>query len=149
MNGSVKRTAIMLWILLVLFVFRVVGQLIVVLWAPGFLPPMHAWYSGLMPYRYLLPVQILIVIFLTMITLDISRGSGFWARPKCGLGLLLWNFGIIYFFSMVIRYFLQMSWHSDQRWFGGTIPIVFHCVLATYIILLGKYYLDSSNSEAG
>lgn len=104
---------------------------------------MKEWYSGLMPYEYLLPSLILIIILFTKINLDISRGSGFWAEPKPRLGLWLRNFGIIYFASMVVRYVLRMFWYPEERWFGGTIPIIFHWVLATYVILVGLYHLRS------
>jgi hypothetical protein len=124
-----------------------VGQLVVVLYAPPFLPPMQEWYSGLMPYRYLLPSQVLIVVVFTKIALDIARGTGFWAQPKQPLGLWLRNFGIVYFLSMVVRYVLRMSWYPEERWFGGTIPIVFHWVLATYVIVLGSYHLRDSKSR--
>jgi hypothetical protein len=136
-----KRTAFFLWLLLVLFICRVLGQLIVVLYAPSFLPPVKEWYSGLMPYQYLLPSQILIIVLFTKINLDISRGVGFWAQPKQRLGFWLRNFGFVYFASMIVRYVLRMSWYPEERWFGGTIPIIFHWVLATYIILLGSYHL--------
>jgi hypothetical protein len=122
------------------------GQLIVVLFAPSFLPPMTEWYSGLMPYQYLLPAQILIIVLFTTIALDISRGTGFWVQPKPSLGLWIRNFGVIYFLSMVARYVLRMSWYPEERWFGGTIPIIFHWVLATYIIVLGSYHLRGSES---
>ncbi len=143
---SARGTALVLWVLLALFLCRVVGQLVVVLYAPSFLPPMQEWYSGLMPYRYLLPAQILIIVIFTNIALDITRGTGVWAHQKPRLGLWLRNFGVIYFMSMVVRYVLRMSWHPEERWFGGTIPIIFHWVLATYIIVLGCYQVRGSNS---
>jgi hypothetical protein len=30
-----------------------------------------------------------------------------------------------------------------SRWFGGTIPIVFHLVLATYLYALGSFHVGS------
>jgi uncharacterized protein len=143
---SARRIALLLWILLALFVCRVVGQLVVVLYAPSFLPPMEEWYSGLMPYPYLLPTQILIIVLFSRIALDITCGTGFWAHPKPTLGIWLRNFGIVYFLSMVVRYALRMSWYPEERWFGGTIPIIFHWVLAAYIIVLGCYHLHASKT---
>ena len=106
---------------------------------------MHEWYSGLMPYRYLFPAQILIIVVFMHIALDMTRGTGFWTHQQPGLGLWLRNFGVIYFVSMVIRYVLRMSWYPEERWLGGTIPIIFHWVLATYIIVLGSYHLHGAN----
>ena len=46
-----------LWILTVLLVGRVAGQLIVAGWAPRWLPPMEQWQSGLLPYPVLVAGQ--------------------------------------------------------------------------------------------
>src|SRR3989449_8511904 len=51
--------ATVLWFLLFLFCLRVAGQALVAAFAVPFLPPMQQWYSGVMPYPILLPVQIL------------------------------------------------------------------------------------------
>jgi hypothetical protein len=32
-----------------------------------------------------------------------------------------------------------MARRPEQRWFGGTVPIVFHCVLAAFLFVLGSY----------
>ena len=144
---SARSTALLLWVLLALFVCRVAGQLIVVVYAPSFLPPMKEWYSGLMPYPYLLPTQILIIVLFSRVAVDMTRGAGFWAQRKPMLGIWLRNFGIVYFLSMVVRYALRMSWYPEERWFGGTIPIIFHWVLASYIIVLGCYHLRASKTS--
>lgn len=143
---KMNKAAVVLWLTLILFIGRVLGQLAVVLYAPSFLPPMKEWYSGLMPYPYLLLSQILIIILFMKICLDITKGTGFFAQPNRKLGLGLRNFGIVYFIAMVIRYILRMSWYPEERWFGGTIPIIFHWVLATFIITLGLYHVNRSKS---
>jgi hypothetical protein len=33
-----------------------------------------------------------------------------------------------------------MALHRDARWFGGAIPIVFHCVLASFILVVGFWH---------
>ena len=67
----------MLWFLFGLFALRVVGQVLVAFFEVGFLPPMQAWYSGLMPYRYLLPSQILLMALMAKICVDFTRRRGF------------------------------------------------------------------------
>jgi hypothetical protein len=57
-----------LWLLLGLFVLRVMGQALVAFLDVEFLPPMEAWYSGLMPYEVLLPSQIVIVAVMAKIS---------------------------------------------------------------------------------
>jgi len=64
------------------------------------LPPMEAWYSGLMPYEYLLPSQIVIIAVMAKICIDFTRQRGFF----------LWD---------------------------HPIPIVFHWVLAAFVICVG------------
>lgn len=132
---SARKTSTILWILLSFFFARVMGQVIVAIYAPSFLPPMESWYSGLMPYPYLLPSQIIILMFLSKIAFDLFRGHGYWYRPKKNLGMGVLIFGAVYFISMIVRYFIQ----------GLSIPVIFHWVLATYFLTLGWYHL--SNSE--
>jgi hypothetical protein len=70
-------TAALLWLLLALFALRVLGQALVAFFDVGFLPPMAAWYSGLLPYQYLLPSQIAIVALMAKIAVDFTRRRGF------------------------------------------------------------------------
>jgi hypothetical protein len=128
----------MLWFLLFLFFLRVIGQVLVVLYQPRWFPPMPQWYSGLIPYRYLLPIQILFLLVMGWMSYDVTRGQGFFAvsRPVVGQGLI-W-FSYVYFGSMVVRYVIRMTRRPDQRWFGGTIPIIFHCVLAIFLYVFGR-----------
>src|SRR5688572_2604854 len=51
----------LLWFLLFLFCLRVVGQGLVAAFDVPFLPAMNQWYSGVIPYPILLPVQVLII----------------------------------------------------------------------------------------
>jgi hypothetical protein len=122
------------------FLLRVLGQVLVAFFHVDFLPPMKAWYSGLIPYHILLPVQIIILALQWMISRDIWRNSGVFAgyRPRVGRGLC-W-FSYVYFLGMLLRYILAMAHYPERRWFGGTIPIFFHFVLAGYLYLWGRYF---------
>ena len=135
-----QQLAPVLWLLLGGFVGRVTGQILVAFWGVTWLPPMSEWMSGLMPYPYLLPSQLVIIVVCTKVCLDFSRGRGWFVttRPVFGRGVLY--FGYIYFAGMIIRYVLQMILRPETRWFGGTIPIVFHLVLAGFIILFGLWH---------
>ena len=89
-------TALALWVLLGLFLLRVVGQALLglgVLQAGGVLPPWHEWYSGLLPYPWLLVSQIAILAVLAKASLDVTRGDGYFARPNRRLGRGLLVFG--------------------------------------------------------
>lgn len=131
---------IALWVLLALFVGRVAGQVIVVLWAPTWLPPMRQWYSGLLPYRFLLPIQLVLIVAMAAMALDVSTGGDLLGGPYRRLGEILMWVGYVYAGSMVVRYVLRMARRPDQRWFGGTIPIVFHIVLACFLYTFGRFH---------
>ena len=126
--------------LLGLFVLRVVGQLLLgldVLHAGGLVPPWDEWQSGLLPYPWLLVSQVFIVVMLAKASGDVSRGRGYFARPNRILGRGLILFGCVYALGMVIRYWLQ----------GGlSIPIIFHWVLAGYLLVLGAFHLRSARA---
>lgn len=121
-------TPLVLWLLLALFVLRVLGQALVAFFDVGFLPPMTAWYSGLMPYEYLLPSQIAIVALMAKISVDFTRRSGFFYEAKKPFATAWLWFGYLYFAAMVARGVLL--WDRP-------IPIVFHWVLAAFVIAVG------------
>ena len=120
--------AAFLWVLLVAFVLRVLGQALVVFLDVQFLPPANAWYSGLMPYEYLLPSQLLIIAVMAKICLDFSRQHGYFFEPKRWLAKELLWFGYVYFAAMLAR--ALFLWDRP-------IPIVFHWVLAAFVITVG------------
>lgn len=137
---SSRKTAIVLWVLLIAFCGRVLGQLLVVIDAAPWLPPMKEWYSGLLPYPELLASQILIILVCSWICVDFSRGRGFWVstRPFFARGVLV--FAYVYLAAMLARYALRMVLVPEARWFGQTIPIVFHWVLASFLVVFGRWH---------
>ncbi|MDE2938012.1 MAG: hypothetical protein OXR67_03710 [Chloroflexota bacterium] len=125
-----------------LFALRVLGQVVVVTRAPRWLPANEHWYSGLMPYRYLLPAQLVLLAVMLVICADVYRGSGlfaadWWSRAALPLTVLSW----IYFGSMVVRYVLTMVLRPELRWFRHTIPIWFHMVLALALWAFADFHL--------
>lgn len=125
-----------------LFALRVLGQVVVVTRAPRWLPANEHWYSGLMPYKYLLPAQLVLLAVMVVICADVYRGSGlfaaeWWGRAALPLVVLSW----IYFGAMVVRYVLTMALRPELRWFRRTIPIWFHMVLALALWAFANYHL--------
>jgi hypothetical protein len=133
------RYPLLLGAFTLLFVLRVAGQALVGAGALTFLPPFERWYSGVMPYAILLPVQIAMIAVMAKIVWDFARGDGFFVNLKARTGLILQGLGCVYFLSMVVRYVATMALRPELRWFGGTIPIWFHLVLAAFIFTLGHY----------
>lgn len=132
------------WMLLgctLLFALRVIGQVIVARRAPSWLPAMEHWYSGLMPYRYLLPAQLILLTLMILIAYDIHRMDGFFAASGWEvLSAPLKLVAVFYFASMIARYVLTMVFKPERRWFRRTIPIWFHMVLATALWSFGTYH---------
>ena len=140
-----RRYGIGLTIFLTLFVMRVFGQALVVFFDVGFLPAMEQWYSGLLPYPILLPIQVVMIIVMVKLIRDVRRGSGFFSITKRGIGVFLKWFSYVYFLSMAARYVYAMILHPELRWFGHTIPIWFHMVLAAFLYTYSHYQIVFAN----
>jgi hypothetical protein len=118
-----------LWVLTALFACRVAGQALVAFFGVTWLPAMERWYSGLVPYEYLLPTQILIVALMTRICIDFNRARGYFYEPKRFFAKPWLIFGYLYLGAMLLRAVLVMD---------RPIPIVFHWVLAIFILVVGE-----------
>lgn len=142
-RGTLGETDVapILWLLTGLFAARVVGQVVAALRRPSWLPPMEDW--NLVPYRVLLPAQLVILGVMTWIDASFSASSGPPVDRVEGLGWALVGFSAVYAGAMAVRYVIRMRRRLAARWFGGTIPIVFHIVLATYLYTLGSFHVGS------
>src|SRR5688572_22900502 len=137
-SGPRANHAVWLWALSGLFFLRVLGQVLVEFAGAGYLPPSAEWYSGLMPYPILLPVQVIILAAMVYINIGISRGTLF-IRSRPTLSKVLLYGSILYVGLMVVRYLVSGSLHPERRfWPPGSLPIVFHFVLAGYLYTLGR-----------
>jgi hypothetical protein len=138
-----QRLAPLLGLLMLAFALRVLGQLVVATTAPAWLPPMAAWHSALLPYPLLVAAQLAILAFGVTTTLQFARGTGplVRRRPRLGRGALV--FGLVYAAAMLVRYALRMAWLPDERWLGGTIPIAFHLVLASFVLSFAWHHRRS------
>jgi hypothetical protein len=136
---AVPREAWFLWSLSALFLLRVVGQVLVEFSGVTFLPPSREWYSGLLPYSLLLPVQIGILLWMAWMNAGVTLRRGFFTRPHPWLGGFLLVFCVLYAGGMAIRYFVSGQLHPERRfWPPGSLPIVFHFVLAAYLYVLSR-----------
>jgi uncharacterized protein len=129
-----------LWIFTILLAGRVAGQLVVAWRAPRWLPPMEQWQSGLVRYPVLVFWQGVVLALMTWTSADFTRGAGFWMAPPAGMGTTATSIAYGYFTAMVVRYAVRMRRRPDQRWLGGTIPIMFHSVVAAFLWTFGTYH---------
>ena len=140
--GAVE-TAAVLALLSALFVARVAGQALVVLRHPSWLPPMDQWYSGLLPYPQLLASQIAICVGMALVVLGLLAGAGWAIGPYPSFGTPLVVAAYVYASAMAVRYVVRMVRRPDQRWLGGCIPIVFHIVLAAWLLVVAALWRDA------
>ena len=115
-----------------LFLTRVSGQLLVLAREPRWLPPMTDW--NLLPYRLLLPLQAVVLAAMIAACVRVLQGS---AVP--GVGRVCIALSFVYWAALAVRYAVRMARRPDQRWFGGVVPMVFHCVLVAFLFVLGSY----------
>ena len=132
-----RACAAVLWTCTVLLAGRVAGQLIVARWAPRWLPPMEQWQSGLVRYPVLVGWQAVVLALMSWASADVMRGAGFWSAPPAGMPHTSVVLGAIYFAGMMVRYVVRMRRRPDQRWLGGTIPIIFHSIVALFLWTFG------------
>jgi len=74
--------------------------------------------------------------------------TGLFVEPRRVFGRGVLYFGYVYLAGMVLRYVIRMSLYPEERWFGGTIPIFFHWVLAAFVILFGRFHRCRSEDSS-
>ena len=121
-----RAYAFLLGVLSLAFAARVLGQLLVAVFGVGFLPPMEAWYSGLIPYPVLLFTQLVILAAQLEISRELWVGAGTVSLPRPVLGRAIAWVSLVYFLTMVARYLITSVMLPEAGRFGDTIPIVFH-----------------------
>ncbi|MCI0435991.1 MAG: hypothetical protein L0271_20480, partial [Gemmatimonadetes bacterium] len=84
----------------------------------------------------LLPAQLLLLMWMTLVSYDNSRGAGRFHVESARVRRRLRWIAALYAGVMLLRYVATMAFAPEMRWFHGTIPIAFHFVLAGYIAAL-------------
>ena len=130
-------TAALLWTTTALFLLRVVGQIEVWLLAPAWLPPMQAWYSGLLPYPLLLPAQILLLMLMAVLAYRRTVAPPRAEQNRHGHTLLR-GLALIYFAAMAVRLVWTLRMHGGEFYLHGGIPIAFHWVLALFVLVYAR-----------
>jgi uncharacterized protein len=131
------RYAKWLWLCSGLFAFRVVAQLLSLLFKTNSLPTFESWHGGVLPYPLLLGTQILILIWLARTARLFSQGSIY---PRRRLGMAIIIFASLYFLVTLLRLLLGLTILSEHRWFASYLPAFFHLVLASYLFLYGRFH---------
>jgi hypothetical protein len=133
-----RQTAVMLWACVALFAMRVIGQLETLLLEPAWLPDMDAWYSGLLPYPLLLPIQIAILMIMAVVAWNPRVRNGQFAQRHPHAADALRLFALLYFVVMAVRLAVNINTNRADFWSEGAIPVAFHWVLALFILVSGR-----------
>lgn len=136
-----KLHVVSLSILLALFCFRVLAQLLQRYLTIPFLPSFDAWHSGAVPYGALLASQILIIAFYARILQRITMNRMQASRTQ---GWIFFFLGLIYLIVMVMRLLIGLTGLSDHYWFRSYLPILFHFVLSSYLIVVGNFHIQAT-----
>lgn len=133
--GLRDRSELVLWACIALFFARVVGQIEVLLLAPAWLPEMSAWYSGLLPYPILLPLQIALLMLMCALAVRV-RAKRPGATDTSGGAARVWRaLAILYFVAMAVRLAVSVERYGHDFYLNGAIPIAFHWVLALFAVV--------------
>lgn len=132
-----RKYAPWLWLLLGLFVVRVVAQPLALIIDTPLLPRFESWHSGVLPYPALVIAQFLIIAWFARTAARFGNGNVVPGHRRGGFFLL---FASVYFLTMLTRLVLGLTIYRESRWFTSYIPTVFHLVLATWLLLYGHYH---------
>lgn len=135
---SPRQAGVLLWTCLLLFAARVIGQIETVLLEPHWLPDMDAWYSGLLPYPLLLPIQIGILMLMAVVAWNPRVRGGQFAHTCPHAAGALRIFAYLYFVVMAVRLAVNINVNREDFWSEGAIPVAFHWVLALFILVSGR-----------
>jgi|SRR5579871_6344724 len=133
-QAAVPTRPAVLWTCIGLFFLRVVGQLEVLLLSPNWLPPMSAWYSGLLPYPLLVPIQVALLMLMCVLTLRTRRVSYRTAARLRAIRII----ALLYFAAMAVRLAIVVRMHGPDFYLCGAIPVAFHWVLALFVLVWAR-----------
>ena len=139
-----KTYGYILLAILILFIGRVVAQLMQLLHPVSFLPSFEIWQSGALPYPVLLMLQIIIIALMLAATVKFFRGTIVVQPTK---GRIYFFLGSLYFVFMLIRFIAGFTVAHDGSWFDAPFPSFFHMMLALFVIIIGLYHKKYSHEQ--
>ncbi len=111
-----------------LFVGRVVVQLLQrfspVRWLPGF----EQWQSGSVPYWSLVIMQLAIIAAMLMVVVGRRLVAHRWVTA-------VRTFGVLYFLAMATRLLVGLTAARDHSFLDRPLPSIFHMVIASFVVI--------------
>jgi len=129
------------WIAVAVFAARICGQALAAAGESAWLPPMTDWYSGLIPWTLLLPLQLLILVAMSILATLHALGESTGApRFSSRFRKAVLSFAAVYLAAMMIRFVLHANAMagSGEFWLRGTIAIFTHWVLAGFLLAIAS-----------
>ncbi len=142
MTREGREVALLLWSCIALFAARVIGQFETLVASPAWLPDMEAWYSGLLPYYLLLPVQIALLMIMAVVAWNRRVRTGRFALARPRVAGVLRSLAVLYFLAMALRLGLDVYANGADYWRAGAIPVAFHWVLALFLLVSARPSLE-------
>lgn len=136
-RNRARQHAAWLIVLLALFVFRVLAQLLQWYLATSWLPSFEAWHSATLPYPVLVGAQIAIIIVAVWLIRGLLRDV---IVPNASLGRVLSWLGAVYFVGSVLRLVAGLTFGRDNTFLAAYLPGFFHVVLALMVLTAANYY---------
>ncbi len=126
-----QRSLIVLSVTAVLFLGRVLAQVIQAVAPVGWIPPFDAWQSGAIPYWLLLVLQVIVLGVQVWIIRRVALGR---YAPSAHARRAIGVFGIVYLHFMTFRLIAGLTFLDGHPWFDCPLPSVFHIVLAVFVL---------------
>ena len=122
----------LLGLLALLFVGRVVVQLIQFLHPVEVLPRFEEWQSGALPYGVLVVLQLAIVAGQLRVVRAVRRGQRLLAQQW---RRVISAFAVLYLAVMVFRLIAGLTFATSGGWLDARLPTIFHLVLAAFLLV--------------
>ena len=143
-NLRQRAYAFMLLVPSILFLLRVIAQLVQLIWSIPWLPDFSVWHSGALPYELLLTAQIAILFAMAIFLTRLFLGK---VRYNPQLGHLIKRVAMIYFSLMLFRLIAGLTFLAHLHWFSSHLPAFFHLVLASFLFLVGQLHLSKKGGN--
>jgi hypothetical protein len=138
MHPRIDLYTLVLWTCVSLFFVRVIGQIEALLLEPIWLPDMWAWYSGLLPYPLLLPLQIALLMLMCVLVIRRQATGPSWATSSRARVTVWRSLALVYFLVMAVRLVICIYRYGADFYLHGAIPIAFHWVLALFVLAMTR-----------
>lgn len=136
--SQARRCALVLAVLTLVFAARVLAQFLHFVHPTGSLPSFADFHGSAVPYAWLLPVQLAVVLVMAGITIAVAEGR---VAPRPARGRQLFAFGTLYCAVTLSRLVVGFAVAGAPPWFQAWLPAAFHFVLAGFVLALAAFHL--------